>query len=46
MTLEYKKVPLRSKEDFDNAEALQVEGWKPIVNGLDYTLLERIKENV
>lgn len=41
---EYKKVNLKTVKDFERAERLQAQGWKPLQAGSDTVLLEREKK--
>jgi hypothetical protein len=37
----YKRIPLLSEADFRIAEAWQARGWRVILSGIDYILLEK-----
>jgi hypothetical protein len=41
MKLKYKRLPLNSEADFSTAEKFQAQGWRVILLGWNYVLLEK-----
>jgi hypothetical protein len=41
MKRNYKRIALKSAKDFQKAEKLQTQGWKVILSGFDYVLMEK-----
>ena len=41
--LQYKRVELKTEKDYTKAEKLQAQGWKAILSGFDYILMEKRK---
>jgi len=41
MKRKYKRIVLKSVKDFVIAERLQTQGWKVILSGFDYVLMEK-----